>query len=130
MRVLKSKVKCSRELRNRSDLVESLIPLQCSYRPNCLKTDLINCEPICYLTFSPSYMSSDSHSDCARMRSHTLSYAYLLRTISIGTPGFTIAIFIHSLPRSKDMTAMVAANKDIQTLSSRRFQCFLMEKPQ
>lgn len=35
---------------------------------------------------------------------------YLLRTISIGTPGFTIAIFIHSLPRSTDMTATLTAN--------------------
>ena len=35
--------------------------------------------------------------------------SHLLRTISIGTPGFTIAIIIHSLPRSTDMTAIVPA---------------------
>lgn len=40
------------------------------------------------------------------MRANT----HLLRTISIGTPGFTIATFIHSLPRSMDMTATVTAD--------------------
>lgn len=40
----------------------------------------------------------------------TLTFTHLLRTISIGTPGFTIAIFIHSLPRSTDMTATDTAN--------------------
>ncbi len=39
-----------------------------------------------------------------------LRFTHLLRTISIGTPGFTIAIFIHSLPRSMDMTATETAN--------------------
>lgn len=33
------------------------------------------------------------------------SKTYLFNTISIGTPGFTIAIFIHSLPKSTDITA-------------------------
>lgn len=36
---------------------------------------------------------------------------HLFRTISIGTPGFTMAIFIHSLPRSTDMTATLTANR-------------------
>lgn len=33
---------------------------------------------------------------------------HLFKAISIGTPGFTIATFIHSLPRSTDMTATEA----------------------
>lgn len=41
----------------------------------------------------------------------TKANTHLLRTISIGTPGFTIAIFIHSLPKSTDITATVTANK-------------------
>lgn len=86
--------------------------------------DFINCESTLYFSvllketfgvaISPSYGSSNSQTrecnQCATMK--TLSYTNLLRTISIGTPGFTIAIFIHSLPRSTDMTATVTANKD------------------
>lgn len=37
---------------------------------------------------------------------------YLLRTISMGTPGLTIAIFIHSLPRSTDITATESAGEE------------------
>lgn len=37
------------------------------------------------------------------------SAAYLLRTISIGTPGFTMAIFMDSLPTSTDITARGSA---------------------
>lgn len=34
----------------------------------------------------------------------------------MGTPGFTIAIFIHSLPMSTDMTATVAENRETVAL--------------
>lgn len=44
---------------------------------------------------------------------------HLLRTISIGTPGFTMAIFIHSLPRSTDMTATVTASTETHTAVQR-----------
>lgn len=44
---------------------------------------------------------------------------HLLRTISIGTPGFTMAIFIHSLPRSTDMTATVTASTETRTAVQR-----------
>lgn len=55
---------------------------------------------------------------------------HLFRTISIGTPGFTIAIFIHSLPRSTDMTAMLTADtKTHHKLHEdlHRHQCFWLQ---
>ena len=36
---------------------------------------------------------------------------YVLRTISIGTPGFTKPIFINSLPKSIDITAKDATSQ-------------------
>lgn len=58
-----------------------------------------------------SYISFDIQSRCVHSLCHDEdTYTHLLRTISIGTPGFTIAIFIHSLPRSTDMTATLTTN--------------------
>lgn len=59
---------------------------------------------------SGSLSSTSSNIQIVSGGGRTHSCTHLLRTISIGTPGFTIAIFIHSLPRSTDMTATVTVN--------------------
>lgn len=67
----------------------------------------------CFIVFSSEVWAWENRKLCTfkvKWSWWTLSYTHLLRTISIGTPGFTIAIFIHSLPRSTDMTATDTAN--------------------
>lgn len=45
--------------------------------------------------------------------------SYLFRTISIGTPGFTMAIFMDSLPMSTDITASGSAARQETDVSAR-----------
>ncbi len=48
-----------------------------------------------------------------------INKTYLFRAISIGIPGFTIAIFINSVPRSTDITARLSTVNTIDMVKIR-----------
>jgi hypothetical protein len=74
----------------------------------------------CLSTAFPIDKKSNS-SDINRLNTH------LFNAISIGIPGFTIAIFIYSVPRSIDITARLSTVNIVDTVKIRKILIIVFE---